>query len=48
MKRSAQSAPLPQPARPQRMQTAGLYGEVIALPVSRAVPAPPAEPKSFI
>lgn len=48
MKRSEQPAPRTPPAKPFRMLTAGLYGEVAVLPVSRVVPAPLHEPKSFL
>jgi len=38
--------PPPAPARPRPQ--AGLYGEVIALPVNRIVPPPVGEDRSFL
>jgi hypothetical protein len=47
MKRSEQPAqPMPA-AKPFRLQSAGLYGEVVFLPPNRGVVAPVREPKTF-
>ncbi|HYC67375.1 hypothetical protein [Brevundimonas sp.] len=48
MKRSEQPTQQTPPARPLRLQAAGLYGEVIVLPPARAVPTPLREPKAFV
>lgn len=48
MKRTEQPAQNTQPAKSFRTQSAGLYGEVVVLPVRRAGPAPLNEPKTFL
>ncbi len=48
MKRSDQQAQRTPPPRPLRVQSAGLYGEVTALPVSPRIAAPLHEPKTFL
>lgn len=49
MKPLAHSAQRPQSEKPFRPQSAaGLYGEVLVLPLNRSVAAPAPEPKSFL
>ena len=49
MKPLAQSAQRPQSETPFRRQSAaGLYGEVLVLPLNRSIAAPAPEPKSFL
>lgn len=48
MKRSEKPSRHTPPPKPLLMQSAGLYGEVGALPVSRPVPAQFHEPKTFL
>ncbi len=43
---SAQRPPSEKPYRPQ--SAAGLYGEVVVLPLNRAAAVPAPEPKSFL
>lgn len=47
MKRPEQPSQLLSPTKTLRMQSAGLYGEIGAPPVSRAVPERFSEPKTF-
>ncbi len=48
MKRSEPLAQPTPPVKPFRTPTAGLYGEIPVLPVSRAAPAPLQEPRPFL
>lgn len=48
MKPSVKPGPQTPPAKPVRMQSAGLYGEVGVLPVSRAAPTQFQQPKTFL
>lgn len=48
MKRREQPVQDIPPAKPLRMQSAGLYGEVGALPINRHIPMQVQEPKTFL
>ncbi len=48
MRRETPDRPTPPPLAPDRTRPAGLYGEVAALPVSRIIPPPVGEPRTFL
>lgn len=48
MRSETPARPTPPPVAPDRPRAAGLYGEVAALPISRIVPPPVGEPRTFL